>query len=148
MNVDGHSMGTSSVTRGLARHRRGQESSAKQASDKAAHPKMPEPGGDGAGSTHDHAGQEGGHEEIQKVVAEHGPAQTVEVKHDGEHHTVRTTHEDGHQHESKGHPSVSHVHEHIGHSIGAGGDEGQPPTEGESENSGAGGLEAMMGGGE
>ena len=131
-------MGTSSVTRGLARHRRNQESSAKAASDKAGHPKMPET--DGAGSTHDHGGQEGGHEEIQKVHAEHGPAHSVEVKKEGEHHTVHTTHEDGHTHTSKGHPSVAHVGEHIQQAAGMGGDEGQ--DEGE-EHSGAEGLEAM-----
>jgi hypothetical protein len=139
MEINGKPTGTSSVSRGLARHRMKQSSSAKEASDKAAHPEMPEAGGGGASSMHDHNGEEGGHEEIQKVHAEHGPAHTVETKKEGEHHSVKTTHEDGHSHESKGHPSVSHVHEHIGQSIGAGGAEGQP----EGEEEGADSLQEM-----
>lgn len=145
MQIDGKPMGTSSVTRGLARHRRNQDANAKAASEKAGHPKMPETH-DGAGSTHDHGGEEGGHEEIQKVVGEHGPAHTVEVKKEGEHHTVHSTHEDGHKHTSKGHPSASHVGTHISTAAGSGGEEGQS-DEGMDDN-GAESLQAMGVGGE
>lgn len=118
MKIDGNDYGTSSVSKGLARHKMAK--GAKESSDKAAHPQMPnEDGGGGeAGSQHDHAGQEGGHEAIQQAVTEHGPAKSVEVSKEGENHTVKTMHEDGHSHESKGHPTVSHVHEHIGHAAG------------------------------
>lgn len=141
--IDGKPMGTSSVGRSLARHRRKQSDSAKEASDKAAHPKMPEPAAGGSNSEHDHGGEEGGHEVIQQVHSEHGPAHTVEVKKEGEHHTVHTTHEDGHEHTSKGHPSVSHVGAHVSHAAGMGGEEGQSEDGENSNEYGAGGLEAM-----
>ena len=147
MEINGQHMGTSSVSRGLARHRMSQDNKAKQASDKAAHPKMPMEGENGGShSEHDHAGESGGHEMIQQVHSEHGPAHTVETKKDGEHHTVTTTHEDGHMHASHGHPSVQHVSEHIGHSAGGGGEPG--PTEGNEPPAGADGLEAMGLGGD
>ncbi len=131
MEVDGKHMGTSSIGRGLARHRMQQSQGAKKSSDKAAHPEMPGgEGGEGKSSMHDHGGEEGQHDVIQQVHDDHGPATSVEVSKEGEHHTVKTTHEDGHEHTSKGHPSASHVHEHMGYSIGAGGGEGQ--SEGES----------------
>ena len=112
MDIDGKNYGTSSVTKGLARHRHAQA-------------QKPQAGGGGSEmadqaeghSMHDHGGEEGGHEAIQQVHGEHGPADKVEVAHDGQHHTVTTTH-GGHVHESKGHPSVEHVHAHIGHAIG------------------------------
>lgn len=69
-------------------------------------------------STHDHAGQEGEHDAIKAIHEAHGPAQKLTVEHDGENHKVTTEHEDGHVHESHGHPSVEHAHAHIGHAIG------------------------------
>lgn len=141
MEINGKSMGTSSVSRGLARHRMQMNKSAKDSSDKAAKPEMPEAGGDGASSMHDHGGEAGSHEAIQQVHDEHGPATSVEVSKEGEHHTVKTKHEDGHTHTSKGHPSVAHVGEHIAAATGEGGDEGE--SESESSAEGAGGLEEM-----
>lgn len=133
MQVDGNDYGSRSVTKSLARHKL----SSKHASDKAASPDMPSE--NSGHSMHDHAGEAGGHEEIQKVAAEHGPAQKGEMKHDGEHHSVTTTHEDGHVHESKGHPSLAHAHEHIGHSMG---NEGEPEMSGGGSDGGA-SLEGM-----
>lgn len=134
MEIDGKGYGTSSVTKGLARHRLAQRGK-EPAGGGGEEPQAAE-----GHSMHDHGGQEGGHEAIQQVHEEHGPATKVEVKHDGEHHHVTTTHEDGHVHESKGHPSVAHVHEHIGHSIGTGGAEQHSEPDGDE---GAGALEAM-----
>ena len=45
MEINGRHMGTSSVSRGLARHRMAMNKGAKEASDKAGKPEMP--GGDG-----------------------------------------------------------------------------------------------------
>lgn len=137
MEFDGKSMGTSSVGRGLARARMGDRKNPDAGSDSDSTKKAE--GGDGH-SDHDHAGESGSHEAIQQVHSEHGPAHKVEVKHDGKHHHVTTHHEDGHVHESKGHPTVEHVHEHIGHSVGmAGGDSG-----GEEQNAdGAAALQDM-----
>ena len=147
MEINGRHMGTSSVSRGLARHRMAMNKSAKDANDKAGHPAMPEAGGDGASSMHDHGGEAGDHEVIQQVHDEHGPATSVEVSKEGEHHTVKSTHEDGHEHTSKGHPSVGHVAEHVAHAAGEGGDEGE--SAGESSSEGAGGeMEEMGLGGE
>lgn len=116
--------------------------SAKDSSDKAGAAKMPE--GEGASSMHDHGGEAGGHEAIQQVHDEHGPAKSVEVSKEGEHHTVKTTHEDGHTHTSKGHPSAAHVAEHMDiASGGGGGDEGE--SEGENSSEGAGGEMEEMG---
>lgn len=109
MQVDGKSYGTSSVTKSLARHKMAQSKGDDKPKEMAQ---------EGEGSMEDHQGQEGGHEAIQKTVSEHGPANTVETAKEGEHHTVKTTHEDGHKHTSKGHPSVKHVGEHIGHAAG------------------------------
>ena len=133
MEIEGKNYGTSSVTKGLARHRM------------ASKPQEPAAGGGnedmgGGASDQDHGGEEGGHEVIQQVQSEHGPAHTVETKKEGEHHTVATTHEDGHKHTSKGHPSVAHVHEHIGHAIGKGQEEA--PAE-HMESDGGSSLEAM-----
>jgi hypothetical protein len=71
-------------------------------------------------SEHDHAGEEGSHEDIQAIAAEHGPAKKIEVKHEESsgHHHVTSHHEDGHVHESAGHPSVPHVRDHISASMG------------------------------
>lgn len=98
-------------------------------------------------SAHDHAGEEGGHEDIQAIAREHGPAKKIEVKHDESsgHHHVTSHHEDGHVHESAGHPSVAHVRDHISASMG----EGQEPEDGmdagndESGDIGDGALGAM-----
>lgn len=141
MQIDGKDYGTSSVTKGLARHRMAQKGGGDEK--KAAEPEMPK--GEGAASEHDHGGQEGGHEVIQQVQQEHGPAQGVEVSKEGEHHSVTTHHEDGHTHKSKGHPSAQHVHEHLGHAVGS------PPSEPPAEVEGAqgyGSLESMGLGGE
>ena len=129
MLIDGKDYGTSSVSKGLARHRLAHGQKAKEASDKAGHPVIPTEG-EGK-SAHDHQGQEGGHEVIQQVHDEHGPASKVEVKNDGEHHAITTTHEDGHEHTSSGHPSVAHVHEHIGHAAGASADKASDHGEAE-----------------
>jgi hypothetical protein len=112
MKIDGKETGSSSVTKSLARHRL------------AGKKPMDEPAGEGGedmkqgASGHDHGGQEGGHEVIQQTVAEHGPAEKATVEHDGRNHTV-TTHHGGHKHVSKGHPTVSHVAEHLSHAAGA-----------------------------
>jgi hypothetical protein len=141
VEIEGKNYGTSSITKGLARHRMAQGQKAKEASDKAGHPVMPnEGGGGGSVSNHDHGGEPGGHEVIQQVHDEHGPAHTVEVRKEGEHHTVKTTHEDGHEHTSKGHPTVEHVHGHIGASIGKGEEQAHQEPDGD-ESSGS--LEAM-----
>jgi hypothetical protein len=136
-------MGTSSVGRGLARHRMAQDKAAKDSSDKAASAPKGEDGG--KTSMHDHAGEAGSHEVIHSVVAEHGPATTSEMKQEGAHHTVKTTHEDGHEHTSKGHPSVAHAAEHMKIAAGdsEGGDEGKTDAGEGSENEGAGGLQDM-----
>lgn len=76
-----------------------------------------EPMGNEADSEHDHMGEEGGHEEIQNVVSEHGPADSHEHTMEGEQHTV-VSHHGGHTHTSKGHPSSEHAHAHIGHAMG------------------------------
>jgi hypothetical protein len=83
-------------------------------------------------SEHDHEGQEGDHEVIKGVVAEHGPAKEVKHEHDheaGVHH-VHSVHEDGHEHHSKNHPSVEHALEHHKHAAGEyGGDEKEAGSE-------------------
>jgi hypothetical protein len=119
---------------------------AKKASDKAGKPEMPE--GEGASSMHDHGGEAGGHEVIQQMHDEHGPATQAEVKPEGESHTVKTTHEDGHTHTSKGHPSIAHVAEHIGYSVGAGGDGGEQGEEDTGSGADGGSIEEMGLGGE
>jgi len=142
MEIDGKSYGTSSVTKGLARHRRAQAE--KPGGGGGAGPEMAD-AAEGH-SMHDHGGQDGGHEAIQQVHSEHGPATKAEVKHDGTAHHVTTTHESGHVHESKGHPSVEHVHAHLGHAVGAAADEQHGEPDGDE---GSGALEAMgVGGGE
>jgi hypothetical protein len=69
-------------------------------------------------SSHDHEGQEGDHEAIADVVAEHGPAFRVEHRErqdeDGNGtHEVHSFHgKDGkleHTHHSYGHPHVEHT---------------------------------------
>ena len=147
MEINGRHMGTSSVSRGLARHRMAMNKGAKEASDKAGKPEMPGGDGEGASSMHDHGGEAGGHEVIQQVHDEHGPATSVEVSKEGEHHTVKTTHEDGHTHTSKGHPTPAHVSEHIAAATGGGG--GETESVGEDSSEGAGGeMEEMGLGGE
>ena len=133
MEIDGKSYGTSSVTKGLARHRHAQ--SKQQPQGAGAEEK---PAAEGK-SMHDHQGQEGPHEEIQKVQQEHGPADKAEVSHDGSSHTVTTTH-GSHVHESKGHPSVGHVSAHLGHASGTGGAE---PSGESAAGEGGSSLEAM-----
>lgn len=105
-----------SVQRNLARFRgdtRGESGAAKEVGSKIdSHM-------DGK-SEHDHMGEEGGHEDIQAIAKEHGPAKKIEVKHEEStgHHHVTSHHEDGHVHESAGHPSVEHTRDHISASLG------------------------------
>ena len=53
------------------------------------------------------------------TVAEHGPAQEVTVKHEGDRHTVTSTHADGHKHHSK-HASAEEAHQAASQLAGAG----------------------------
>ena len=147
MLIDGKDYGTSSVGKGLSRHKLAQQhkDKSKEASDKAGHPAMPEVAGSDAGdhSSHDHAGQEGGHEAIQQVAKEHGPAAKITTTPSEEGHAVETQHEDGHTHSSVGHPSAKHVAEHIGHAAGHVEEtEGEAPKEagGESTNDSIGAM--------
>jgi hypothetical protein len=134
-------MGTSSVGRGLARHRMAQDKAAKESSDKVPAAAKGEDGG--KTSMHDHGGKEGDHSAVSDIVSAHGPATASEMKQEGEHHTVKTTHEDGHEHTSKGHPSVAHAAEHMSIAAGQGGDGGQTDEGEGSEHEGAGGLQDM-----
>lgn len=142
MEIDGKSYGTSSVTKGLARHRMAERDAAGPKKDGESAPGSKE---GASNSQHDHGGEAGGHEVIQQVHSEHGPAHKVEVKHDGKNHTVTTHHEDGHTHTSSGHPHAAHVAEHLSHATGQGGESDQ--VEGESED-GANSLAAMGVGGD
>ena len=45
-----------------------------------------------------------------QVIEQHGPAQTVTIEHQGDQHTVRSTHADGHEHSSK-HSSAEEAHQ-------------------------------------
>ena len=116
--------GGGSITKALARHRlsEGKKGPGEKVAEKAH-----EVATAGSKSESHHDGEEGSHEEIQKVAAEHGPATKVTVEHDGQNHTVHTTHKDGHNHSSHGHPSPQHVADHISAASGAG--EEQPGME-------------------
>ena len=130
---------THSISQGLSRRSADIKSKASEESKKvpeSVHTK------DSEGATsHDHEGMEGEHDVIKGIFTKHGPAEKTEVKHDSTagHHTVHTTHEDGHEHESKGHPSVGHVSEHL---AAATGKEGSPVT-GEADMSEKSPLAAM-----
>lgn len=66
---------------------------------------MQEPGGD--------------HEEVKQMVAEHGPAHTINITHDhqnGQHH-VHHVHQDGFEHHAD-HPTPEHAHRHAAHAAG------------------------------
>lgn len=78
--------------------------------------KQPTDGGEDSG--------EHSEEEAKQVVAEHGPAHEVHIKHDHEtgHHEVHTVHEDGEEHHSE-HGSAEEAHEHAKHLSGDGGEE-------------------------
>lgn len=134
---DGKSYGTSSVTKGLARHRMAERDAAGPKKDGESAPGSKE---GASNSQHDHGGEAGGHEVIQQVHSEHGPAHKVTVEHDGKNHAVTTHHEDGHMHKSSGHPTADHVHAHLGHAVGKGGEADQ--SEG-AESEGESSLEAM-----
>lgn len=56
-------------------------------------------------------GQEGDGQEPSAVVAAHGPAEEVNVKHSHGKHHVHSKHSDGHQHHSD-HASAGEAHEH------------------------------------
>lgn len=54
-----------------------------------------------------------GEQPIEQVVAEHGPAHTTHImRHPDDSHSVTSEHEDGHKHESHGHPDVHEAHRH------------------------------------
>ena len=75
-----------------------------------------------------------------EVVAEHGPAKQVLIKHDGMKHTVRSKHDDGHTHEST-HESAEEAHDTAKTLSGV---DGQEP-EADSEGGSAGVLGSLMG---
>jgi hypothetical protein len=54
-----------------------------------------------------------------QTVEAHGPAQEVTVKHEGDQHTVTSTHADGHKHHSK-HASAEEAHQAASQLSGAG----------------------------
>ena len=63
---------------------------------------------------------EHGEHDHEAVVAEHGPAHTVEMKHDhatGQHH-VKSVHEDGHVHKAK-FGSANEAHDHAAKMAGS-----------------------------
>jgi hypothetical protein len=125
-----------SISQGLSRRSADMKSKASEESKKvpeSVHTKADQPKDSEGATSHDHEGMEGEHDVIKGIFAKHGPAEKTEVKHDGGagHHTVKTTHEDGHEHESKGHPSVGHVSEHLAAAVGK---EGSPVT-GEADQS-------------
>ena len=63
--------------------------------------------------------EEGDHEEVKNVVAEHGEAHKHEIeKKDGEYHST-THHADGHKHVAK-HSSLDEAHQHGKHAMGEG----------------------------
>jgi hypothetical protein len=72
----------------------------------------------------------------ESVVAEHGKATTVHVKHDhvANKHHVTSTHEDGHVHESD-HASSADAHEHGKKLAGAENPEENPDEMGQEDNS-------------
>lgn len=75
-------------------------------------PARPKESGGESGGTHEPSG----HDEIKQVVGEHGPAHTVQIKHDheGQHSTVTSHHEDGYkhtaEHEGEDHHAMAHAH--------------------------------------
>ena len=66
----------------------------------------------------------------KSIVAEHGKATTVHIKHDhvANKHHVTSTHEDGHVHESD-HASAADAHEHGKQLAGADGNPAENPDE-------------------
>lgn len=62
----------------------------------------------------DHNGEAGPHNDIQKVVSQHGPAVSSIYSHGGGAHHIISIHSDGHQHISTGHPNFGHAMEHLG----------------------------------
>jgi hypothetical protein len=76
----------------------------------------PKEGGGESGGEHEPEG----HDEIKQVVMEHGPAHTIQMKHDhaaGEHH-VTSHHEDGYKHGPVMHESPAMAHAHAAHAAG------------------------------
>ncbi len=75
-------------------------------------PARPKETGGESGGEH----EEGGHDEIKQVVAEHGQAHTIHIEHDheGQHSTVTSHHEDGHKHvahhDGEDHAAMAHAH--------------------------------------
>ena len=63
-------------------------------------------------SAYDHEGEAGDHEVIKGVVDAHGPALSHEHRPDGDNEMVVSHHEDGHEHNSYGHPTFAHAHKH------------------------------------
>jgi hypothetical protein len=78
-------------------------------------------------------GQEGQGEGPEQVVAQHGKATTVHVKHDhvAKKHHVTSTHEDGHTHESD-HASAKEAHD-AAYKLGGSEEAGEPGAESEDE---------------
>lgn len=128
-----------------------------------AHGKKPqrahETGGESGG-----AHEAEGHDEIKQVVAEHGPAHTVHVRHDHEaqHSHVVSHHGSGHKHEAhfdgEGHEYQAHAH--AAHAAGAHdseelhqhhsdmGDEAGERSEERAEEEDSPGIHARIGAGE
>ena len=78
----------------------------------------------------------GGEEDGSQVAEEHGPAQHIEMEHSDEtgEHKVASHHPDGHMHEST-HGSREEAHEHAKKLAGVGGEEHEPDSEDEGEDS-------------
>lgn len=84
------------------------------------------------GREHDEPGMHDG-EDVHAVVAEHGPAKEVTVKHDKDKHHVHSKHEDGHEHNSD-HDSAQEAHDSAACLGGCGSeDENEGSEEGESD---------------
>jgi hypothetical protein len=78
------------------------------------------------------------------VAAEHGPATQVLIKHEGEKHTVKSKHEDGHQHTSD-HGSAVEAHQAASSLAGVGAEQpdGDEDDWGSSPQGGAAAMGAM-----
>lgn len=80
---------------------------------------------------------EGEKKDAKSVVAEHGKAHEIHIKHDHEagHHTVHAKHGDGHTHSSE-HASAEEAHNHAAELAGV--EPGGEPVGGEAEMAEAG----------
>jgi hypothetical protein len=84
------------------------------------------------------------HEDPKQVVAEHGPATTVHIRHDrvANKHHVTSTHDDGHVAESD-HPDVVSAHEHGKQLAGAEGKEEDPDEFGSQADNSSGDMDSF-----